>query len=200
MSNVARNDLYARDERGPEWFNDFLKSLADSPEKPTSIQEILSAINNKRGETVEGVVQDYRERVGLDLVHSSEDQADDGTVKQASKRFRPLSIRHAVDQSAVDKIKGDSSLSSALESMCRHSGGTKKLQSLISFLRDKLGDDISFSDTELVKYLKECKEKFKEDITPDLDGDYVGLVGIKDDSSGSRDDDLADYIKNDGRK
>jgi len=202
MTNVSRNDLYARDERGPEWFNEFLQSLANTLNQPSSIQEILSAINNKKAETVAGVVQDYRERVGLDLVQSLDDYADD-TVKQASVKtseFRPLSIRHAAEQSIVDKIKADPEISSALESLCRHSGGTKKLQSLVTFLREKLGQEVSFSDDGLMQYLKECKEKFRENVTPDLNADHVGLVGTTDDSAQDRDDDVADYIKNDGAK
>lgn len=200
MSNVSRSDLYASDEKGPEWFNEFLRSFSGASDKPTSVQEILSAIEGKRTETVDSVVQDYRQQVGLDLVRST-DGNDEQNIKQASTNFRPLSIRHAEEKgSVIDKIKSDPELVSAIESLCRHSGGTKKIQSLITFLREKLGNEISFSDDGVVEYLNECKDRFRENATPDMNADYQGLVGTTDDSAIDRDDDVADYIKYDGAK
>jgi len=200
MTNVSRNNIYARDEKGPDWFNEFLRSFSGQTTKPASIQEILSAINNKKAETVESVVQDYRQQVGLDSVQSS-DSSDEQNIKQAGLNFRPLSIRHAEDKrSIVDKIKSDPELVSAIESLCRHSGGTKKIQSLITFLRQKLGNDVSFSDDGVVNYLQECKNRFTESVTPDLNAEFVGLVGTTDNPAEDHDDDLADYIKNDGSK
>lgn len=204
MINVSRSDIYARDERGPAWFDEFLYSFSRSEESTTegklSVQEILNAINNKRTETVDSVVQDYRKQVGIDLVQSSDD-VHEQNIKRASANFRPLSIRHAEKKvSVIDKIKSDPELVSAIESLCRHSGGTKKIQSLITFIRNHMGDAVSFSDEGVVKYLNECKDKFRENIAPDLNADHVGLVGTTNDSTMDRDDDIADYIKNDGAK
>ena len=64
-------------------------------------------------------------------------------------------------------------LVSAIESLCKHSGGTKKIQSLITFLREKLGNEVSFSDDGLIQYLTEHKERFRENVTPDMNADHV---------------------------
>lgn len=103
MAEVSRNDLYMRDERGPEWFDEFLRSLANSKES-SSVQDILNAIHNKRGETVESVVRQYREQVGLDIVQSA-DTDDKSSVKQASAKVRPLSIRHASGLGPIAPMK-----------------------------------------------------------------------------------------------
>lgn len=199
MTEVSRNDLYMKDEKGPEWFDDFLRSLADNANEASVDQEIMSAINNKRGETVESVVRDYREQVGLDIVQSSDD--DEGSsVKQASiktKPFKPLSIRHAEQKSIVDDIKQRDGLVNALESMCKHSGGTVKMPALINFLRKEIGNNVSFADEGLKEYLTELKEKFMEAKTPE-ESSYVGLVGLTDDDN--YDDDAADYATYDGAK
>lgn len=207
MSNVNRSDVYARGEKGPEWFNDFLNRIASGSYETASVQDILSAIYNKRSETVDSVVQDYREKVGLDLIRSTDES--DENVKQSSRKedekisqaFRPLSIRHAAaeEESIVDKIKSDPDLESALDSLCKHSGGNKTIQSLINYLRDRLGNDVSFSDNQLVQYLEDKKNQFKENAEKE-NSEYVGLVGITEDSADNREDDLADYIKNDGAK
>lgn len=74
---ISRNDVYIRDEKGPEWFEDFLRSLAQQ----STTQNILDAINKKRGETVEGVVSKYRAMVGLDALA---DDSENDINKEAS--------------------------------------------------------------------------------------------------------------------
>ncbi len=101
MTKISRNDIYVRDERGADWFNDFLQSFAK--EKPASVQDILNAILNKKTETVESVVQSYREQVGLDIINSAEE--DPVTIKQASVNFRPLSLRHASGLGPIAPMK-----------------------------------------------------------------------------------------------
>jgi hypothetical protein len=80
MTKVSRSDIYVRDEKGPAWLEDFFKSLAG--QKDAGIQDILDAFNSKKNQTVEGVVQNYREQVGLDILGSSED--GDENIKEAS--------------------------------------------------------------------------------------------------------------------
>lgn len=191
MTQVSRNDIYVRDEKGADWFNDFLYGLAGT--EPTSVQEILSVINNKRTETVESVVQDYRDQVGLDSLNSSDE--DEDITKQATTK-RPLSIRHAMEnKSVVQLIEDDQSLKAKVDSHCEHTGGTKNIEALISFLRSVLGQEVSFSDKELRDYLEGRKMRFR-DVTPEMSSEDVGRVGT--DSSEEHDDDIADYMKYDG--
>lgn len=195
MTKVTRNDVFVRGEKGGEWFDEFLKSFAK--DRPSSVQDILSAINNKRGETVESVVQNYREQVGLDAF-SSTDDSDDTPVKNASAPFRPLSKRHAAEvKSVVEMIKKDEDIQAAIDSHCEHSGGNKNTHTLIHFLRQLLGGDVSFSDNELKEYLEERKNQFKDDKTEKSPRD-VGLIGT--DPHEHHDDDIADFMKNDGAK
>lgn len=199
MTKVSRNDIYVRDENGPDWFTEFLRTYdINKSAYPTSIQDIMGIITNRRGETVESIVKKYREQVGLDMVQSSDE--DDQQVKNASYTTRPLSIRQAAEESTVDKIKSDKGLQDALESLCKHSGGHKSIQALISFLRDELGPDVSYSDEALKKYLTECKDKFMSQECEDKDDrSHVGLVGL-DNANDIYEDDTADYILNDGNK
>lgn len=194
MTKVSRNDLFARDERGPEWFNEFLYNFANSP--PSSIQEILSAINNKKSETVEGLVQSYREQVGLDSLSEIEDAEN---IKIASENIRPLSVRHAelLEKSVLQRIKEDPNILADIDSFFEHSGGTKKIESVLTFLREKLGGEVSFSDKELRDYLDERKNHFRRGLEFGQPGD-VGRVGVSPEDQ--FDDDKADYIKNDGHK
>jgi hypothetical protein len=74
MSKITRSDIYVRSEKGGEWFDDFLHSLAET--KESSYQEIIDAISYKKSETVQGVVDKYREMVGLDTVASDADDND----------------------------------------------------------------------------------------------------------------------------
>ena len=194
MTTVSRSDIYVRGENGPDWFNEFLESFAKSGATgPTSIQEILDAINNKRGETVESVVQSYREQVGLDVL-GSEEEDESATVKNASSKFRPLSIRHA---SIVEKIKKDPKLLAAIDSHYSHSGGTKNIHALLSFLRNLIGQDVSFSDKELKDFLEKRRENFKIYLSDEASED-VGRVGT--DPHEHHEDDLADFMRYDGAK
>lgn len=193
MTIVSRSDIYVRDERGPDWFNDFLHQLAGT--EPSSVQEILSAIHNKRTETVESVVQSYRDQIGIDNLSFSEDE---DLTKQASVKNRPLSIRHAMDnKSVVQLIEDDQGLKAKIDSHCEHTGGTKNTEALISFLRTILGHQVSFSDKELREYLEGRKNRFKDHI-PESSSEDVGRIGT--DSSEKHDDDVADYMTHDGNK
>lgn len=194
MTTVSRNDIYVRDERGADWFNDFLHQLAGT--EPSSVQEILSAINNKRTETVESVVQSYRDQIGLDNLNIN---IDEDITKQASTKKRPLSIRHAMDnKSVVQLIEDDSGLKAKIDSHCEHTGGTKNIEALISFLRGILGHQVSFSDDKLREYLEGRKSRFKDKSSEERSSEDVGRVGT--DSSEEHDDDVADYMTYDGNK
>lgn len=82
MSKITRSDVYARDERGGSWFEDFLESFAQ--EKEAYTQEIMNAIHNKKSQSVQGIVDQYREMVGLDSVANTDDDESEGTVVRAS--------------------------------------------------------------------------------------------------------------------
>jgi hypothetical protein len=156
----------------------------------------MNAINNTQAKTVENVVKDYRNQVGLDKVNANEDDGDNPECKKSKASFRPLSKRHAMQlnqtPSVVLVIKEDPQLEKDVDSLCRHSGGTKSTHSIIQFLREKLGEDrVSYTDDELKKYIEDNKSKYKIDVD---DSDFdVGLVGVVDLSE--YDDDVADYAK-----
>ena len=197
MPKVSRNDVFVRDERGPDWFNEFLHSVANS--KPSTVNDILDAITNKKGETVESVVQSYREQVGLDaLSHPENDNVKTSTTNTPAKEVkasspRPLSIRHAQEegQSVIEIIESSPDLRSAIDSFCEHSGGTKNTHAIIRFLRDRLGKNlVSYTDEELLEYIKQRKDRFKKE-TKESDQIDFGLVGT--DSQEAYDDNVADY-------
>jgi len=192
MTKVSRNDIYVRDENGPEWFNAFLHSIAKS--KSETVQDIVSAIKD---ETVEGRVRDYREQVGLDVLSTAEEDNQE-TIKTAF--VRPLSIRHAEETKDIVKIiEDDPELRSAIVSFCEHSGGTKSTLSIMRFVREKLGKDaVSFTDKELKKYIDQCKKRFKQELTDEGESSSIGRVGL--DSEDSYNDDVADYATYDGAK
>jgi len=280
---INRNDIFVRDESGPSWFNEFLHSFAE--QKEGSAVDILNAIQKKKSETVQGVVERYREMVGLDIVADADDKntvknagevdqnymshlkpgkyiaeeegfmrdvetgerapayLDDivckdcnekmplGVKKSAAGYFlgrscncgpysresgyfgtredaenelkfyqnptrleaniRPLSIRHAKELDAVSLITNDPKIVQDIESLCEHSGGTKNTHSIINYLREKLGKDISYSDKDLAKYIEDVKKKYMEQ-TEDLNND-VGRIGL--DNEENPDDAAADYIE-----
>lgn len=192
---VSRSDVYARSEHGGDWFDEFLRNYdVNKKAYPTSIQEIMGIITDKRGETVESVVKKYREQVGLDLVTSSEEEEDN--VKMASCSKRPLSIRYAEEKkSIVEAIESNKGLKMAIESLCKHSGGHKPIQSLIGFIRKEIGNDVSYSDDQLEQYLMDMKSKYQTYQGEANDGSYVGLVGL-DNNNHIYDDNTADYMNN----
>jgi len=199
MTKITRSDIFMRSEHGGAWFNDFLESFANNT--PASVQEILNAINNKRTETVDSVVKSYREQVGLDTISSLEEDSEPTMhTKKSEASFRPLSIRHANEktQSIVEQIKNDPKLQAAIDSHCEHSGGNKKTNSLIHFLREMLGGEVSFSDDELRNYLEERRSHYKTEADPSESSEYVGRVGI--DSNEEHDDEVADFMRYDGAK
>lgn len=199
MTKVSRDDVFIRDEKGPDWFEDFLRSFS-SNEKNSSVQDIIDAMTNRRGNTIESVVQSYREQVGLDAL--ANDTEEDVNIKEAStielEFSRKLSIRQAEQEnkSVVDIINSDSSIKAAIDSMLEHSGGTKKVHSIIGFLRDRLGENtVSYTDKELNKYIIDRKKHFSS-LTEEEGPANVGLIGLDDD----HDDDVADYVLHDGLK
>lgn len=191
MTKVSRNDLFMRSEKGPSWLDEFLESYAKTDDKSqaSSISDILNAIQDKRGETVASVVENYRQQVGLDMVNA------EPQVKQASDKMS-LSNRHASlnaeDQDVVLLIQKDPSIVKAIDSFCEHSGGTKGTHAIINFLRNKLGKDkVSYTDKELIDFIEGRKKSFKEgDEELVIEVGEVGLSGDGDDY----DDKVADYV------
>lgn len=191
MSRITRSDVYVRDEKGGEWFQDFLKSLAEN--KEAYVQDVLDAMNQKKGETVESVVEKYREATGLDTIAA--EQKEDGLVATASAS-RPLSIRHNAmlsepEGEVILVIEKDPDIKADLESICEHSGGTKETLAILSFLRDKLGNElVSFSDEDLMEYIEDLKKKYYQE--KEEPKGNAGKVGT--DTEESPDDAAADYV------
>lgn len=189
MTVVSRSDMYAPDEKGADWFNEFMLKM--SGHQSQSIQDIMNIITDKRGDTVDSVVQSYRDQVGLDII------ADGSQVKEAS--FRPLSVRHArmgTMESSLPKLKEDPDFVQDVDSFCEHTGGTKNTMSIIHYLRDKFGDElISFSDGDLKEYIESRKDKFHTDDKKDTYD--VGRIGQ--DEQDEYSDDMADYQAHDAK-
>ncbi len=189
MIKITRDDIFARDESGGAWFEEFLQSLAE--QKESSTEDIINAIQHKKSETVKGVVDKYREMVGLD---SAADVNDKSIVSQAAyENVKPLSTRHAkiLEANVVSEIEQNTQAKDAVRSFCENSGGTKGTHSIISFLRGMLGKElIQYSDKDLIEYIENTKKEYKEDVeAPCVD---VGRVGI--DTEDNPDDNAADYI------
>ena len=107
MTKVSRSDIYIRDEKGPDWLEDFFKSLAG--QKSAGIQDILDAINNKKNQTVNSIVQSYRDQVGLDILGSSEDGGEnikEASIKNASE-IGPISPMKLKKLESPDDILKD---------------------------------------------------------------------------------------------
>lgn len=191
MSKVCRNDVYVRDEKGPDWFQDFLRILAG---EKTQTENILEAINNKRGETVESVVNKYRQAVGLDNLKANEDTE---IAKTAS--VRPLSVRHAQmlnddqeNKSVILIIEKDPKVKSDLESLLENSSGTKNTHAILNFLKGALGNDVvSYSDDDLVGYIENMKKKY----TNSLQDEKSNIGGIGAEDNGEYDDQVADFVE-----
>jgi hypothetical protein len=189
MSKITRSDVFVRDEKGGAWFEEFLRSLAE--EKEGSVQDVIDAIQYKKSETVQGVVEEYRKMVGLDTIEASDEKE---LVSQAGQR--PLSVRHAKmlegpEEDIIALIEKDPALREDIRSLCEHSGGTKNTLSIINHLREKMGKDlVSYSNSDLIKYIEEAKKKFRGD-TEEQSVD-AGRVGT--DTEDHPEDNAADYI------
>lgn len=81
MDPISRNDIYIRSESGGETLDAFWRQL-QTASTPT-IQDLLNTMAGKRNQSVESIVQSYREQVGLDLVTADE---TDGDIKTADKK------------------------------------------------------------------------------------------------------------------
>jgi len=106
-----------------------------------------------------------------------------------SKAF--ISIRQAYNQDIISIIESKPDIVSAIQSLCRHSGGHKNTHAIIRFLRNKLGHElIQYSDQDLIKYIEKIKNEFKSDTNQEhVD---VGLIGL--DNTNDFQDNAADYI------
>lgn len=87
MTKISRADIYARDEKGPSWFDEFLHSMAGH-QQPSNIQEILEMINNTRGKSIDSVMQQYKEETGLNLINSA---LDDEPFTKSAAGLGPIS-------------------------------------------------------------------------------------------------------------
>lgn len=190
---ITRSDIYIRDEKGGDWFEEFLNSYA---KKESNAQDVLDAMNQKRGETVESVVEQYRKMTGLDSDASEE---HDGLTATASTQ--PLSMRHAhmmqePQSEVVILIEKDPEIKADIESICEHSGGTKETHAILNFLRERLGRElVSFSDEDLSKYIEDIKGKYYEEKHEPRGN--IGRVGTE--SEDSPEDDAADYMTHGNR-
>lgn len=189
MSKVSRSDVFVRDEKGADWFNDFLESYAEN--KEAYVQDVLDAMTgkqDKQADTVQSMVEKYREMVGLDIL-ADEDEPE--LVVKASAP--PISKRAKEEEEELDivlLIEKDPQLKNDLESICHHSGGHKNTHSILNFLKERLGEDkVSFSDDNLTGYIDGIKDKYKVEVNDQYEPGKVGL-----EHQDSPEDQMADYI------
>src|SRR5271157_2565285 len=97
---ITRTEEFARDERGPDWFRDFLLSL--SGEKTAGIQDVLDLMNNTKGKAVEKLVKSYRDQVGLDILLSEPD--DEELTKSAASDIKPIAPMKLKKIESLDDI------------------------------------------------------------------------------------------------
>ena len=185
MSKISRSDVYARDERGPDWFDSFLQSYANQG----NVKDLLDTITEKKAKTVQSVVDEYRKMVGLDLIANEEEPE----IK--ARASRSLSLRQAKIAkiaSVIEIIEDDPSLKNAIEDICKHSGGTRSTYSIMEFLRDRLGNDkVSLQDQQLKDYIENVKSKYFEDL-----GDREEKPGLVGTDNEDFTDDAAEYYTN----
>lgn len=158
----------------PDWMTELSKSAY-------SFEDILGRVVDKKLETVQGVVDRYKEMIGLADINNEEDfkkEADD--------------IKSEAESEIVQKIEDDQGLKSDIESMFEHSGGHKDVYSVVKLLRNYFNDDlVTYSDKELVDYIKKIQSQYKKDLPkPDVD---AGNLGAQDDL---RDNTEAEYYTN----
>ncbi len=198
---IYRNDIYVRSETGGEWFEEFLQSFAES--KAYSLQNMLDTMNQKKGQSVENIVNQYKEMVGLETMA---DQPDANITSTVSNFSRPISIRHAEELESKEEeleseesktilliIKENPEIDADIHSLCENSGGTKNTHSIISFLRESLGNElVSYNDDDLVQYIDDVKKQYYVHTIEPLGN--AGRVGL-DDHEDSNQDNVADFIE-----
>jgi hypothetical protein len=171
------------------------KSLEHIKQQGLSEEELNKWITSQPAQT--RYIPEEQLKDSLQKVHS---KLVELFSKDTYTSFKPLSIRHANEQteSIVRQIKNNPELQSAIDSHCKHSGGTKSIHSLIYFLRNLLDKDVSFTDDELIEYLKDRKNYFSDGTIQESNFSDVGRVGT--DANEEYDDEIADFMKYDGAK
>lgn len=94
--SITRSDQYVRSESGGEVMDELFCMLSKTS-SDTPLQDLLSAINNKRTENVSDVVTRYREETGLDLVLSEAEEEIKAATPDGSNL---ISKRSAVEDHA----------------------------------------------------------------------------------------------------
>ena len=184
--SIERSDIYIKSESGGEVFEELAKLLSKTS-SDAATQELLSAINNKRMETVNDIVARYKKETGLDIVLSE----DDSVVKTASVIQKFVSKRHKIAQ---HPILSDVDACKDIESFCQCSGGHKSIHAIIHALREKLGrEDISYTDPALVKFIEDCQAKHKETCPNHEKSFEVGQIGTVNEDN--HEDQTADYFR-----
>ena len=149
MTPITRDNEYVRREQYGETIDEFFRLL----EAGTNSQ-LLDTLVSKQQQSVEHVLAQYKQDVGLELL------TPDLTKTASAPRY--ISLRHKLASAVVSVLQEHPELIKDIESLCSHSGGHKGVHSVIHFLRDKLGEDISYSDEALTKFILETKERFKD--------------------------------------
>ena len=110
----------------------------------------------------------------------------------AAKETKTLSIRQAQmrDKSVVEIVEADPNLIAAIESFCKHSGGHKSIHTIIEYLRERLGDIVSYNDDGLKEYIDGVKSKYKVD----KEDGCVDPGAIGTERTNQYTDNTADYI------
>jgi len=96
MAKVSRSNEFVRDEKGGDWFQEYLRILAGQPSTAT---EMIKA-----KETVADVIANYKEQTGLNLLTQSELEESHMT-KKASVRKISKRIVNGISPISPMKLK-----------------------------------------------------------------------------------------------
>lgn len=104
--------------------------------------------------------------------------------------MRKISKRHQLISKRAGVLELHPDIKKIIDSYCHNTGGTKSIHSIISFLRDRFGNEIKFNDDELKKYIESRKAHFRTH-HEEFNAEDVGKVGTE--PSNNYADDVADY-------
>ena len=171
MSNVFRSEMLEHSETGGEWFKEFLRLCSDNK---TLQENILNAITSRQGETVDSVVKNYREMVGLDLIKNAGEKPRatfEELYKNAPKTIELKNkIENFAGQLSTWNLKHDT------------------FPNVPVWVRETM-HDFPYGQKEVFKYLKDVAQKRSEEywgtsIEFRIQPDYKQILGILSDLAG----------------
>ena len=195
MSSADYSKEFETDLRPVPILKLFFRVIANANRFPYKAE--FDIIDETSGLSAVGVFPDMISK-NEDFIADALEMADKWIEQHIYKKeekmasFKPLSIRHAQEMESIVKlIEADPKLKADIESLCRHSGGTKPVSTIINFIRKKLSNHaVHFTDQELRDYIEKIKDMHRQE-SDKADDAEPGLAGIK--TEDNNEDNTADY-------